>query len=236
LTWLGQAGFLVETGGKRLLIDPWTSPLEGRLIDPPPLELVAERIDWVLVTHEHVDHLDPAFLATLAARSPGARLVLPEPVAQLAGDVLPVVPARPGEQLALDGLHVQVLPAWHGVTMADAYTDGGGRFLGYAFDGIYHSGDTILADGLLAALAAIDVDTALLPINGRDAEREARGLVGNLDADEAVELARRIGARTLVPMHWDGVAGNTERPGRAADAAAAAGGPHVLVLERLVPA
>jgi hypothetical protein len=51
-----------------------------------------------------------------------------------------------------------------------------------------------------------------------------------------VELAGAIGAHTLVPYHWDDVAGNTARPGDAADEAAAVGGSlHVLVLAHQTP-
>jgi L-ascorbate metabolism protein UlaG (beta-lactamase superfamily) len=110
------------------------------------------------------------------------------------------------------------MPAWHGLTPADGYTEGRGsdglaRFLGYLVQGpaitVYHAGDTIVTDGLVEAFASRVVDVALLPVNGRDAEREAAGIVGNMNAEEAVELASRIGAATLVPMHWDLFAGNT---------------------------
>jgi L-ascorbate metabolism protein UlaG (beta-lactamase superfamily) len=239
LTWLGQVGFLVETAGLRILVDPWLSPHEGRLIDPPPLELVTERIDAVLVTHEHDDHLDLPFLRQLAARSPETRLILPAPAADLVGDLLPATGVRPGDELDVGGLRVEVVPAWHGIHVADGYTDGGGRFVGYVLRGggpvLYHSGDTIATPELLAALEGKGVEVALLPINGRDFFREELDLSGNLDTREAVRLARRIGARVLVPMHWDAYAGNTESPGRAADDAAAEGGLHVLVLARLVP-
>ena len=240
LTWLGQAGFLVETDATRLLIDPWVSQADGRLIAQPPLELVAEGIDWVLVTHEHLDHLDVAFLRELAERSPGARLVLPEPIAGQAENVLELTTVRPGGALEAGDVGVEIVPAWHGITSADAYTDGGGRFVGYVLDAagqtLYHAGDTIPTDELLVALDGREVDIALLPINGRDFFREQRDIVGNLDAREAVQLALRLGAHTLVPYHWDGFAGNTVPPGGATNEAAAADAPlHVLVLARLVP-
>ena len=59
LTWLGQAGFLVEAGGARLLVDPFFSEHEGGMFPPPPIDVFGARIDRVLVTHEHLDHLDP---------------------------------------------------------------------------------------------------------------------------------------------------------------------------------
>jgi L-ascorbate 6-phosphate lactonase len=234
LTWLGQAGFLVEAGEARVLIDPWLSRHEDRLVEAPPLELVAERIDHVLVTHEHIDHLDLPFLRELAARSPGAQLVLPEPIVEQAEDVLPVTTVRPGDAVELGPLSVDVVPAWHGVTPADAYTDGEGRFVGYVLGGagpvLYHAGDTIATPELVDALRDKRIEIALLPVNGRDFFREEQELVGNLDAREAVRLAKRIGARMLVPYHWDGFRGNLERPGRVVDEAVDLDGLHVLVL------
>jgi L-ascorbate metabolism protein UlaG (beta-lactamase superfamily) len=232
LTWLGQAGFRIDFEGTSIIIDPWVSPHEARLVPPPPLELVADGIDWLLVTHEHLDHLDLPFLPRLRERSPAARVVLPAPLVPLVEDVVPaelIVPVEPHESLDLDGLAIDVVPAVHGVTMEDAYGDGsslGGapRFVGYVLGDrrrLYHAGDTIVTPDVRAALEPLDVDLALLPINGRDAEREARGIVGNMDAAEAVQLALEIGARALVPIHWDGFAGNTVPPGSAVDAAAA---------------
>ena len=241
LTWLGQAGFRIEIDGVCCVVDPWASLHDLRLTPPPPLEVVAEGIDWVLVTHEHLDHLDPPVLRLALERSPTARLVLPGAIASLVEDIVGserVVAVQPGDVLDLGGVECRVVPAIHGVTMEDAYGDGsalgeGPRFVGYVLgDGrrLYHAGDTIVTDALREALDPLGIDVALLPINGRDAEREARGIVGNMDAAEAVELAVAIGASTLVPYHWDGFAGNTVAPGATADLAA--GRLHVVVPSR----
>lgn len=142
---------------------------------------------------------------------------------------------------------INAVPARHGVRVEDAYTFGeelsGGlmRYVGYVFAApgvaVYHAGDTILYDGMLDRLRPFRIEVALLPINGRDADREARGLVGNLDAREAVELARGMGAAVLVPMHYDMFGHNTGRPEEVVALARANGHSlRVEVLERGRPA
>jgi len=242
LTWLGQAGFRLSFDGVELVVDPWVSSHENRLIPPPPLP--AEGIDWLLVTHEHLDHLDLEFLPVLLERSPAARVALPASLVPLVEDVVSaerLVPVEPHDTLDLDGLEARVVPAIHGVTVDDAYGDGsavGGRprFVGYVVGSdrpVYHAGDTLATDELAAALQALAVDVALLPVNGRDAAREALGFVGNMNAVEAVELALAVRSTTLVAYHWDGFAGNTAPPGAVADAAA--GRIHVVVPARFEP-
>lgn len=241
LTWLGQASVLVEAGGARLLIDPFFSEMEGRRFPPPPLDVYAADIDRVLVTHEHIDHLDPDSLRAVAERSPGAEVIAPAPLAaQVEG--LPFHGVRPGDVVEVPGGTVRVVPAVHAIHPRDGYSQGGDppRFVGYvlALDGvaIYHAGDTIVTDEVVAGLEGVTVDVALLPVNGRTYFREREDLVGNLGPRDAVALAVHCGARVLVPIHWDLIEGNTERAGAAAEAAAETGAPlHVMTLSRELP-
>ncbi|HKW78307.1 MAG TPA: MBL fold metallo-hydrolase, partial [Candidatus Limnocylindria bacterium] len=129
------------------------------------------------------------------------------------------VGARVGEELAVGDARIVPVPARHGVKVADAYTFGqelsGGlhRYLGYVITlggvRVYHAGDTIRYEGMAERLRELRVDVALLPINGRTPEREARGLVGNLDHVEAADLAADAGIATVIPMHHDTIDGNT---------------------------
>jgi L-ascorbate metabolism protein UlaG (beta-lactamase superfamily) len=238
LTWLGQAGFLVEALGARLLIDPFFSEHAARRYPPPPVDVFGARIDRVLVTHEHLDHLDPESLRAIAERSPSVEVIAPAPLAEMVADV-PFCGAAPGDRLELPGGTVRVVPAIHAVHPADGYS-ASPRFVGYVLElegvAIYHAGDTIAGDALLAGLDGIRADVALLPVNGRGFFRERRDLVGNLDARDAVALAVHVGARVLVPIHWDLMEGNTDRAGAAADAAAEAAAPvHVMMLSRELP-
>ena len=227
LSWFGQASFAARGGGITVLLDPFLSPYDGRLHDSPlaPDECVG--IDVVFCSHEHVDHLDVPSIEPIATASPGAVFVVPSPIVDMVTEAgVPsdrVVGMQPGGSMEIGDLTVRAVPACHGVTMDDAYGFGedlsGGlvRFLGFVIDlggvRIYHAGDTIHFDGMEETLAPLEIDVALLPINGRDAERERRGIVGNLDHREAAWLGSRIDAGLLVPMHYDLFARNLGFPG-----------------------
>jgi L-ascorbate 6-phosphate lactonase len=197
LEWYGQSSFLLRVAGASLLIDPFLSPHPDRLYPPPFAPEEAPEVDAVLVTHEHLDHLDADALPKLRA------------------DAV-LVPSELGERVELAGLAVHGVPACHGETPDDAYRTG--PFRGYVVEAdgvrVYHAGDTIPFEGLVERLRDIGVELALVPINGRSAEREAQGLVGNLDEREAAELVAAIGADAAVPMHWDLFAANTGDPAK----------------------
>src|SRR4051794_39323620 len=110
LTWLGQSGFLVESAGERLLIDPFFSEHEDRTYPPLPIDELGANIDRLLVTHEHIDHLDGDALPRIAARSPRLQVIAPAPIA---GGGFTAV--RPGDRLEVAGGAITVVPAIHAV-------------------------------------------------------------------------------------------------------------------------
>jgi L-ascorbate 6-phosphate lactonase len=230
---LGQSGFALRSADALVLIDPWLSTeLEERegvtRPAPPPLRPDdLEAADLVCVTHEHADHLDPPTLAAIARRVPDAIFLAPAPALGLVERAgVPrerIHPAHDGVALEAAGARVTALRAAHELH-PDAF--GGYRFwldergdhraLSYLveLDGhaIFHAGDTIWWPGMEDALRELDPDVAILPINGRDAMREAAGLWGNLHANEAAALAAAAGVPAVIPCHFDGVAGNLGDP------------------------
>ena len=222
---LGQAGFALRSGDDLVLIDPFLTARPDRLIDPvvDPRDLVG--VTTVLATHEHGDHLDLPIWTLIAKASPNARFVVPEPLAPLVTEVgIPedrVVGARIGTPVRVGGLKATPVPARHAVHVADGYSLGdqerrSPRWVGYVveLDGvrIYHSGDTTGDEAIVRAAAELRPDIALLPINGRDPEREERDIVGNLSPDEAARLACDLAVTLAIPMHFDTMRGNEGPP------------------------
>lgn len=245
VTWLGQSGLLLEGGGRIVLVDPWLSDHPERAVPPPVVRAWPPRIDLLLITHGHGDHLDLAGIAGLSRVTAISEIAVPEPhLAAVAAGVPDIVRAgtRPGATLdRFDG--IAVLPAWHGVTVADGYdpmiaSDGTSPHVGYAFSlggtRIYVSGDTLAEPRLVDAVKEIRPSLVFLPVNGRDPEREARGILGNMTSREAVDFAVSVGAGTLVPLHYDAVTGNTSDIGAVARAAERR--PlHVVIPARAIP-
>lgn len=241
LWWFGQSMVALRAAGLTLLFDPFLSPHPDRLVPPPFAPEDASGIDVVLCTHDHLDHLDGPALPGIAAASPDCIFVVPEPIVPVVRELgiapVRIVGAQPDSPIILATCVVHPVPASHGDEPADAYGFGGDppRFLGYVIEAagtrVYHAGDTIPFDGI----EDVRCDVALLPINGRDAEREAQGIVGNLNEEEAAHVAAAIGADVLVPLHYDMFAANPGDPARVVAATLREPRATVLVLTRERP-
>jgi L-ascorbate metabolism protein UlaG (beta-lactamase superfamily) len=232
---LGQAGFLLRSAERTVVVDPWLSEwLEREEGDPDlrarpaplaPHELTG--VDLVLITHEHADHLDPGTVPALAEANPAALWVAPAPIVdQLSALGVPderVSGVLVDQRVEVAGVGVEAVAAAHafaaeGFGGYSFWTDADGRHraVGYLVElggvRVLHAGDTVWWPGYAERLERLAPDLAILPINGRDAAREARGVVGNLEPREAADLAVAARIPLVVPCHWDGVAGNTEDP------------------------
>jgi L-ascorbate metabolism protein UlaG (beta-lactamase superfamily) len=226
--WLGQSGFLLLYEKKCLLFDPYLSDsltkkyhntakphvrMSELVIAPEALQ----DIDVVTSSHNHTDHLDAETLVPLLRQNPGIQFIIPEAnrdfVAQRVQCAIDFpIGLNDGESVEVGGWAITAVPAAHNTIERDEA--GRCRFLGYVARigpySVYHSGDTLWYEGMEALLAPFRVDIAFLPINGND---PARGVAGNLNAREAAELGKKIGARWVIPHHYDMFEFNTADPG-----------------------
>jgi len=225
--WLGQSGFLVQWHGSHLLFDPYLSDSLSRkyaATDKPHTRMTErvispDALDFINLTtssHNHTDHLDGETLITLMQANPKMQLLVPAANHAFAADRLDVDPDQlkaidAGQSIALGPIELHAVPAAHEELARDDL--GRHQFVGYVAKlgpwTIYHSGDTIPYDGMEANLRQWKIDVALLPINGRRPERR---VAGNLWGGEAANLAKAIGASTVIPCHYDMFEFNTETP------------------------
>jgi L-ascorbate metabolism protein UlaG (beta-lactamase superfamily) len=238
LTWLGHAAFLVRLAGRTLLLDPylgrWAGPGPGlgpqRYAPPGIAPERLPRLDGLLISHNHYDHLCDETLRRLTRH----------------GSLQTVVPLKLGDHLRRRGYHpvheldwhdrvaigdvtVTALPAvhWSKRTAFDANKT---LWASYLIEGnglrLWFAGDT--AHGAVfrqLGQALGPIDYALVPIGAY--EPRAIMQAAHTTPEEAVTIGRELNARRLVAMHWGTVVLTTEPqfepPGRFRAAAEAAG-------------
>lgn len=224
---LGQSGCRIEYDGTVIYMDPYlsnsvqeldSSDLE-RLIPIPvhPGELIDT--DWILISHDHIDHCDPHTLPIIAKASPNCHFIGPPPVVS---KLLNWGISSHRCQIAKENwLHInhttkiRAVPAAHPDTRRDE--KGNLLAVGYVMeiDGtrIYLAGDTRVTDELIETLMSLSpVTTAFLPVNEHNYYRDRRGIIGNMSVRDAFFLADEIGIKTVIPVHWDMFAANSVSP------------------------
>jgi len=237
---LGQSGVVLRFPGATVVIDAYLSnhceavlgdPFDHRRLTRSPLDPVdLDTLTLVICSHDHLDHLDPPTVRTLARNNPVASVAAPRAAASTLRELgwadERVLTFDDGVVVETGGLRVSAFAVPH-----DEFDEGidGHPYLGWVVsDGhtsVAHLGDARSHPRVVAALRAASVDVLLVPINGRSRERAAMGFAGNLDAVEAVQLGLNAGAALTVPMHYDMFAQNID-PGALdtfESAAAAAG-------------
>jgi L-ascorbate metabolism protein UlaG (beta-lactamase superfamily) len=227
LWWLGQSGYLLTFTNERVLLDPYLSDsltvkyastnkphirMSERVIRPELLK----NISIVTSSHNHTDHLDGETLIPVLSNNPGITFIIPEANRQFVCDRVKCdenfpVGLEDGKSVAIGSFTFYGVPASHNEIDRDEY--GRCKYMGYVIrfgnHTIYHSGDTLLYDGMASLLKPFNIDVALLPINGNDPKR---GVAGNLNAQEAVQLAKAAGIGVVIPCHYHMFTFNTADP------------------------
>lgn len=226
LWWLGQSGFLLQWQGVHVLLDPYLSDSLSKKYsqtDKPHVrmtELVVDParisfVDIVTCTHNHTDHLDAETLSPILANT-RVKLVIAEANRAFVADRLKIdssvaIGLDDGTSVEISGIRFSGIASAHEALDRDEW--GRAKYLGFVlqFGGwtIYHSGDTVRYEGMSEKLRPFKIDVALLPINGRAAERR---VPGNLFGREAAQLARDIEAELVIPCHFEMFEFNTASP------------------------
>lgn len=211
VTFIGHSSFLVQIGGRRVLIDPvFANHLillrrqrrAGlRVTELPP-------IDLVLLTHAHMDHLNIASLrriirATRRLTGQAPDVVVPKGVEDLVDGLgfRRVWNLAWWQMASVQGLEVTMTPCkhWGARMFRDTHRGYGGYVIRSGAMSLYHSGDTAYFTGFREIGERLSPRVALMPIGAYfpDSYR-----VVHTSPEDALRGFVEMGAERMVPMHY----------------------------------
>jgi L-ascorbate metabolism protein UlaG (beta-lactamase superfamily) len=187
LRFLGHAAVELKDGGTTVLVDPF-------LTGNPKAAASADELDatTILVSHGHGDHVGDT--VAIAKRTGATVVAVVELSNEIGGEGVDVRDPNLGGTETFEWGSVKLVPAWHTST-----SPGGtpsiacGLLIDFAGTTIYHLGDTCLFSDLQLVGRGRTIDVALVPIGGHY----------TMDRHDAVEAARLVGARTVIPIHFN---------------------------------
>ena len=221
--WIGHATALIQIDDKLILTDPvfttTVGQLSKRLVEPGFDAENLPALDAVLISHLHFDHLS---LGSLSMIEPKVRMLLmPRTgVTYLTDFGFPVLELRTWQAYEKDGLRITATPVLHlgfrygldGDWMNEGFT---GYVIEYHGLKVYFGGDTAYDQKLFVDTGQRfpDLDVALLPIGPIEPRDFMRRV--HLDPGEAIQAFFDLGAKRMVPVHYDTFVNSTDAPGDA---------------------
>ncbi|MBV9196282.1 MAG: metal-dependent hydrolase [Solirubrobacterales bacterium] len=187
IRFLGHACFELSNGDTTVLIDPF-------LTGNPKAAISAEDVGatTILLTHGHGDHIGDT--VSIAKRTGAPVVAIVEIANELGEEGVDVRDPNLGGTVKFDWGWVKLVPAWHTSTTPKGTSNTpAGLLVSFADTIVYHLGDTGLFSDLQLVGKRNPVDVALMCIGGHY----------TMDRTDAVDAAELIGARAVIPCHYN---------------------------------
>ena len=222
ILWLGHSAFVIRFGGKVILTDPFLGKRAGpagmgpkRFAGLTISGADLPKADVLLVSHNHYDHLDALTIETYPFKQT-TKVIVPLGLARffVKRGYTKIVELDWWDNWQFDSLNITALPAIHnsGRGFGDKNKTLWASFGIYSNEGsIWFSGDT--ADGPVfdeVGRRAGPFDLALVAIGAYEPRSLMKSV--HVNPEEAIDLARRLGAKKAIGMHWGTIALTPENP------------------------
>jgi L-ascorbate metabolism protein UlaG (beta-lactamase superfamily) len=184
---LGHACFTLSDGDTTVLIDPF-------LTGNPKAAIAAEDVPatTILLTHGHGDHYGDT--VAIAKRTGATAVAITEIAGELAEEGVDARDSNLGGTEKFDWGTVKLVPAWHtSTTPKGTVSTPAGLVIQFEDTVVYHLGDTALFSDLQLVGKHTPIDIALMCIGGHY----------TMDRTDAVDAASLIGAKTVIPCHYN---------------------------------
>jgi L-ascorbate metabolism protein UlaG (beta-lactamase superfamily) len=184
---LGHACFELADGDATVLIDPF-------LTGNPKAAISAEdaAATTILLTHGHADHIGDT--VAIAKRTGAPVVAMAEIGNELAEEGVEAIGGNLGGTFKFDWGWVKLVPAWHSSTTPKGTVNTpAGLLINFQDTIVYHLGDTCVFSDLQLVGKRNPIDIALMCIGG----------FYTMDAVDAVDAAELVGAKTVIPCHYN---------------------------------
>ncbi len=212
--WVGHSTVMINHKGKTILTDPHFSERAGpfgvmgpKRITPPPFNIEdLPKIDIILISHNHFDHLDKQSIVNLVKRQPNVKFFVPLGLSKILGSfgAKNIIEIDWWQSVDYEGIDIQATQVqhWSRRSLFDRNkTLWSGWMLRWNDFSFYFAGDSGYSNDFLRTAERCGNPTlAAIPIGSYEPKEFMKA--AHMSPDDAVRAFQDIGAKYAIGIHW----------------------------------